>query len=236
MKLTIELHSYHIRQKFLLSYVHNLKSQYRYPISLNLENMWIAIMRFTACNSSALLLHRSAVHQCYKTWLNYTALVPSSRYFLLLREDHLMRNCHHILFFSKEEWIPTGMGEQVQNHVKNLCFSFHLYLWYAHSGHLMINAVTYVLYRWNAHSELFNTDQCEFTQGNIQQYLMSLHSNNDINMEEIYELARQPQTYDRTAVQFGGIHGKVMDIKLKKIIRLFQVVEFGCPFSNCLHL
>ena len=100
----------------------------------------------------------------------------------------------------------------------------------------MINAVTYVLYRWNAHSELFNTDQCEFTQGNIQQYLMSLHSNNDINMEEIYELARQPQTYDRTAVQFGGIHGKVMDIKLKKIIRLFQVVEFGCPFSNCLHL
>ena len=42
---------------------------------------------------------------------------------------------------------------------------------------------------------------------------MSLHSNNDINIEEIYELARQPQTYDRTAVQFGGIHGKVMDIK-----------------------
>ena len=36
MKVIIELHSYHISQKFLLIYNHNLKS--RYPISLILEN------------------------------------------------------------------------------------------------------------------------------------------------------------------------------------------------------
>ena len=233
VKVIIELHSYHIRQKFLLIFVHNLKSQH--PMSLNLENMWIAIMRFTACNSSALLLHCSVVHQCYKTWLNYTTLVPSSHYFLLLREDHLMRNCHHILVFSKEAWIPTGMGEQVQNHVKNMCFSFHLYLWYAHSAHLMINAVTYV-YTDGMHivnyltqisvslrREIFSSIWCHCiaTMTLIWRKFMNLLDNHRHMIGQLFSLV-------------------VYMVRLwtynKKIIWIFKVFEVGCPFSNCLHL